>query len=899
MRLPLLLIYMLLFEHCINAQKETNNWYFGDKAGITFNTNPPSALTNSQMSTDEGCASISAPNGRLLFYTDGVNVWDSTHKLMPNGTGLNGNATSTQSAIIVPKPGSPQIYYIFTVAPEATKAGLQYSELDMSLNNGKGDILSTRKNIKLKSQVAEKITAVQKKNSSDYWVLAARFYSDSFFAFSVTSSGVGFVPVSYRTGFSLFGQGINAIGYLKISPNGEKVAFANNTFDTSVVADFDAATGKMSNIWRFYSHYGYGIEFSPKTKFLYTTETGTNKVYQFDLSTKSYAVFLASKKIVDSNYIVPPGALQIGPDGKIYIAMISGQYLSVIHSPDILNCNSQKNYIFLKGNYCRYGLPTFIQSYFKDTSILVSRKCQNDSTTFTIGDKGNKDSVLWDFDDPGSGIQNSSKAEDSIYHIYSQSGTYNVKLTTYLNGIPSYMSVKFSINKPFKPFIGKDTTLCNQFNIWLQTPKKYALYRWLPKDTNSSTLNVFKKGTYYLSVSDSGDCWSNDTIVINNPTAIAQMALSDTVKCLKGNVFNIKSSGLFNNDKPLNLRLFFDDNTNSIDSNFNKTFASAGSHLIKLVVESSLKCKDSILRTVKVWPRNKIDLGNDTTFCKNISYVLDAGNGFKQYKWNTGDTLSKLTLNSSGLYHVNVTDFNGCKESDTVLIMEIQAPTIKVAYDSINCKYVYLSVDSMNGTTYLWNTGATNKSISIDSKGWYHVKANHLLCTNGDSILINALAMPEVNLGTDTNLCTYDLKLTTGEKGDYLWSTGAISSSISINAPGKYWLTVSRNNCSATDSVNVKLCEEMVYFVPNAFTPNDDAINDVFKVYGAGIASIELEIYNRWGELIYKTMGKDVSWDGTYNNELCMEGIYFYKALIVGKKKGSVKNIKGSVNLLK
>lgn len=899
MRISLILIFISLTSLNLHAQKEANNWYFGDKAAITFNTNPPTALTNSQMYTDEGCASISAPNGRLLFYTDGVSVWDSTHKVMPNGSGLNGNATSTQSAIIVPKPGNPQIYYIFTVAPEAIKNGLQYSELDMTLNGGKGDIVSTRKNIKLKSQVAEKITAVKKKNSSDYWVLAARFYSDSFFAFSVTSSGVGYTPVSYRTGFTLFGKGINAIGYLKISPNGEKVAYANNTFDTSAVGDFDSGTGKISNLWRFYSHYGYGIEFSPKTKFLYTTETGTNRVYQFDLSTKSYAVFLASKKIVDSNYTVPPGALQIGPDGNIYIAMISGQYLSAIQSPDIKNCISQKNFIYLKGAYSHYGLPTFIQSYFKDTSILVARKCVNDSTSFTIADKGDKDSVRWDFDDPSSGPKNTSNAKDSIYHIYNKAGIYNVKLTTYLNGIPSYMSVKFAVIKPLKPNLGRDTAICNQLNLVLKTQKQYALYRWLPKDTTSRTLTVKQKGIYILNVSDSGDCWNADTIVVSNPSAIAQMSLSDTVQCLKGNRFIIKSSGIFKNNSILKRMLYFDDKTSVTDSLFTKSFITNGTHSIKLVVESSLNCKDSIVKSVMVWAQPNVFIGNDTTFCKAIALNLDAGLGFKHYQWNTGDTISKIVINTIGKYTVLVTDLNGCKATDTINVKEIASPKIQLSYDSVNCKYVYLSIDSVIGATYQWNTGETRKTINVNSKGWYKVKANYSKCSNGDSILINDLAMPEVDLGADTNLCSYELILKPKERGSFLWSNGSMGTSLNINSAGKYWLSISRNNCTATDSVVVKICEEMTYFIPDIFTPNDDNLNDVFKVYGSSIANIELEIYNRWGELIHKSTGKDANWDGTYNNEMCMDGIYFYKVFIVGKKKGSVKNLKGSINLLK
>src|SRR5665213_1168130 len=92
------------------AQKEGNIWYFGNHAGIDFNTGAAFALTDGAMSTLNGCATISNAAGKLLFYTDGITVYDKTHHVMLNGTGLNGGLSSTQSAIIVPKPLSNSLY---------------------------------------------------------------------------------------------------------------------------------------------------------------------------------------------------------------------------------------------------------------------------------------------------------------------------------------------------------------------------------------------------------------------------------------------------------------------------------------------------------------------------------------------------------------------------------------------------------------------------------------------------------------------------------------------------------------------------------------------------------------------------------------------------------------------
>ena len=136
-----MLLALIAFFHVkIIAQAEASKWYFGINAGLDFSANTPMYLEDGQLSTDEGCATISESNGNLLFYSDGITVWDKQHNIMPNGTGLTGDVSSTQSAIIVPKPGSNFIYYVFTVDDSAGPNGLRYSEVNMNLNNGNGDI---------------------------------------------------------------------------------------------------------------------------------------------------------------------------------------------------------------------------------------------------------------------------------------------------------------------------------------------------------------------------------------------------------------------------------------------------------------------------------------------------------------------------------------------------------------------------------------------------------------------------------------------------------------------------------------------------------------------------------------------------------------------------------------
>ena len=166
----LLLLTFLLSFSSTQAQNEAAIWYFGFNAGLDFNSGAPVALTNGMLSTNEGCSTISNSNGQLLFYTDGIRVWDKSHNVMPNGTGLFGNPSSTQSGIIVPKPNNPNLYYIFTIDDEAGPNGLRYSEVDLTLNGGNGDV-NANKNILLTTPTAEKISAIEHANGNDIWVI--------------------------------------------------------------------------------------------------------------------------------------------------------------------------------------------------------------------------------------------------------------------------------------------------------------------------------------------------------------------------------------------------------------------------------------------------------------------------------------------------------------------------------------------------------------------------------------------------------------------------------------------------------------------------------------------------------------------------------------------------------
>lgn len=420
------LFILFISVYTLHAQKEAAIWYFGENAGLDFNGGAPVTLLDGALNTREGCATISDFNGNLLFYTDGITVWNRNHLPMPNGNGLLGDPSATQSAIIVPNPGDPNLYYIFTADKFKLENGINYNAVDIKLDGGLGDVI--QKNVQLVTPASEKLTAVTHANGTDVWVLTHDAFGDAYMAYLVTTVGVNPTPVISNLGIHLtnyfYEDDYHAIGYIKVSPNGEKVAAAHTGLNVDVM-DFDTATGVLSNaitLLDFSEGYKefFGIEFSPNSRFLYTSSFSRTELYQFDLD----AVDIMNSVVSLNTTTITFGALQLGIDGKIYITEYQRPTLSVIENPNEKGAASNLNYssIDLGGRLGVLGLPPFITSYFL-VDIEVDGFCLGNPTTFESSISANPVSTLWDFGDG-----NTSNLENPS-HTYAAAGDYTVSVT--------------------------------------------------------------------------------------------------------------------------------------------------------------------------------------------------------------------------------------------------------------------------------------------------------------------------------------------------------------------------------------------------------------------------------------------------------------------------------------
>lgn len=369
MKKVLLFIYTVFIGSAGFAQKQTDKWYFGQGCAIDFSTGTATVIPsgNPAYAPTEGCSTMSDASGNLLFYTDGMTVYDKTHSVMANGTGLDGGNSSTQAALIVPQPGSASLYYVFTTDEFGGANGLKYSIVDMSLSSGNGSV--TVKNTSLMGFMTEKVTAVKDPFNARYWVLAHQFGTSDFYAYSLTASGLS-APVITTIGTAHTGTPQNSYGQMKFNPCGNKVALTIGYADVWELYNFNTNSGVVSNGASFpeFAHV-YGIEFSPDASRIYvSTYDPTKTLVQYDITPTNTNVIASSQTTLSTTG--GTYGMQLASDGKIYVVKSFNQYLGVINSPNSLGlaCNYvdmgfdvDPNFL---GNMASLSVPGFVQSYF-------------------------------------------------------------------------------------------------------------------------------------------------------------------------------------------------------------------------------------------------------------------------------------------------------------------------------------------------------------------------------------------------------------------------------------------------------------------------------------------------------------------------------------------------------
>ncbi|TND02582.1 MAG: PDK repeat-containing protein [Bacteroidetes bacterium] len=232
------------------------------------------------------------------------------------------------------------------------------------------------------------------------------------------------------------------------------------------------------------------------------------------------------------------------------------------------------------------------------------------------------------------------------------------------------------------------------------------------------------------------------------------------------------------------------------------TYPTPGTYQVMLTATDSSSCiiSDTTYLTITVLAAPVANLGPDTVLCNLPNLVLDAQNPGNTYTWSTGATSQTITVTTAGTYWVNI-DNGVCQDADTIQV-SITTPPGNFS-DTALCAGQPLTLDADNpGATFTWSTGATTQTITVITSGQYWVNIVNGSCLVTDTIAVVYVPYPVVSLAADTALCPGNtITLDAGNPGDtYLWSTAEVTQIISVNSPGTYWVTVSNQLCSASDT---------------------------------------------------------------------------------------------------
>ncbi|MDD2965482.1 MAG: PKD domain-containing protein [Bacteroidales bacterium] len=520
------------------SQGEWNNWFFGNKAGLSFLTNPPTAVLNSGLggSGAGGMAVASDSAGQLLFYANPISVYNRNHTLMYNGNNVGmGTGMLTSSIFAAPFVGNSNLYYLFTSSfTPGTGFGLFYSVIDMQLDQGLGGVVPGQKLLPVAGgEMAEPyLIGIRHQNKRDFWLISWERNPNpnaptKYLVFLVDKNGIHLPVVSYSNTGATFGT----VGrFMAINQAGTEFIGQTN-FQVLQRCHFDASTGVITPLYTFQIPAGgtsYALMcFSWSGRKLYVSQRnyGTypnteHHLYQFDASLTDSTEFVHSMvQIMDYNYY---GLPRLGKDSKIYLNKIhdgmsggSVDSLSIIHNPDQpgMLCNFEENGISLQGRLSGDHLPSFLQRYFAYINH-TGGLCQQMPVTFAPNTWPPPDSLWWNFGDPASGTANFSN-DSTPQHTFSAAGTYTVQMIVrHVDMRYDTASLHLTIEPQPSPDLGPDRTVCENQTVVLDAGyNPQWSYQWNGgQTTNSIATNT--TGTYSVTVTSPNGCSGSDEVTI-------------------------------------------------------------------------------------------------------------------------------------------------------------------------------------------------------------------------------------------------------------------------------------------------------------------------------------------------------------------------------------------------
>ncbi|MBL7952921.1 MAG: gliding motility-associated C-terminal domain-containing protein [Flavobacteriales bacterium] len=340
--------------------------------------------------------------------------------------------------------------------------------------------------------------------------------------------------------------------------------------------------------------------------------------------------------------------------------------------------------------------------------------------------------------------------------------------------------------------LGPDVTLCPGTQLILDAARPGASHVWQDGSTNS-TYTVTTGGTYDVELTDVNGCTANDAITVTYASPAPIDLGADTTLC-QGEALTLDAT------TPGASYVW---NTGATTPTI--TVSSGGNYSV-IVTQGSCTVSDAIVVSISQLP--SVSLGPDVLLCPTETLILDAtGPGFT-YAWSTGAITPTITVTTGGTYTVTVTNTANCTANDAVVVTYATPGSIDLGPDAVRCQGETVVLDaSLPGATYVWSTGASTPTITVNSTGTFSVTVTQGTCSVTDAVDVTVNPMPQVDLGNDVTLCAgEDILLdATWPGASYAWSSGASTPTITVNSTGTFSVDVDLNGCIASDAIDVNV----------------------------------------------------------------------------------------------
>jgi hypothetical protein len=620
----------------------------------------------------EVTSSISDADGNLLLFSDGQKVWNRNHAVMPNGNGLMGSPSASQCVLIVPHPGNPNQFFVFTNDDweHSLANGLRYSIVDITLDGGLGDVIPATKNTLLLLGGSEKLAATWHANGHDIWIGTCLYSSNTYLAYLIDQDGIHIDPVvsvigtTNRPDFGL----VHCLGNMRFSHDGNRMA-TYVVADKIVIADFDNESGVFSHALELPLNFSgsdqpFGIEFSPDNSKLYVGQWQGGQLRQFDLGFTTETEIFYSAYVVDVYQYGNYGQLVLGPDGKIYVYQFNSPQIDFIANPNDYGaaCNFQQSNFLVNIYFSHPGasLPNMLAGYLNAHNPAIAGPkniCKGgNSYLYGITLASAEDSTVWTHTGPGIfAVQNGSTQATLTSGL--NIGTDVLMVTVYGRCGITHDTLVVQTNAP-EPFSMPATAnLCDTLTLF--AGEGFLSYEW-NNSSNADTVDVTSTGLYWVKVKGASGCILSDTTQVIDYPATQPLSLGFDKFICNQQIVVLTTNNVYET------YLWSDGSTNS-----SLTAYLPGIYWVKVSNGCNLDFRTDTVQIFETESTEDINLnynGSDLVCSSSLPFVLEAPSGYSAYEWSTGISGSSINVTSIGQYSLTATDNKGCILRDTLWV---------------------------------------------------------------------------------------------------------------------------------------------------------------------------------------------------------------------------------------